>query len=73
MDCEVCSTYVDQSLPVSSGIHVISTDGGDQALLNCPIKLMLLALEFQSVLLEAVSTVCVSAVNIVREYKPQID
>lgn len=49
--------YVDQSTSVSSALPM---DGWDQALLNCPIKLILLALEFQSVFNSKPHPECVS-------------
>ena len=47
--CEIRSTCVDQSPSASNGINVLSMDGWDHTFLNFPIKLKLLALEFQSV------------------------
>lgn len=47
--CNVKSVPPGYTSSVSSGIHVLSMDGWDQALWNFRIKLMLLALEFQSV------------------------
>lgn len=41
--------YVDRSTSVSSGILGVLMDGWDQAVLNFPIKLMILEFEFQCV------------------------